>query len=297
MNLLDYKKDIYSQKGEDGVIEKALEIIPDKKFWCVEFGAYDGIFYSNTRNLIENHGYSAYLIEADRKKFQELTRNYDSFDSVICKQAYVGFSEEDNLDHLLKETGVPDDFDFLSIDIDGNDYHVWQSITKYVPKMVCVEFNPTIPVGLDFVQSPDPAVIQGAGLSSMVELGKSKGYELVAALRFNAFFVKEEYFPLFKIKDNSPEILWKDDRVTYSFSDMRGHVHLEGCKKLPWHRLNLSEEDFQVLPGFLQDFPPEYNFLQKFVFASFLLIREPAELKHFLKDKLNFIVSKFGRDS
>lgn len=93
--LLDFQRNKYSQTGEDGVIEKALEIIPQSDKWCVEFGVWDGLFASNTRNLIENHGYSAVLIEAAPSKFLTLKENYAHRQNVITRNAFVGFALED----------------------------------------------------------------------------------------------------------------------------------------------------------------------------------------------------------
>ena len=67
--LQEYQFKIFSQSGEDGIVCKILEVIDKGDKWCVEFGALDGHGMSNTRNLIENHGYSAILIEADKKHF------------------------------------------------------------------------------------------------------------------------------------------------------------------------------------------------------------------------------------
>jgi len=178
--LLDHQRNVYSQSGEDGIIEKILEILPQNDKWCVEFGAWDGLHGSNTRNLIASNGYSSVLIEADKNKFRDLQRNYSQCDDVITINQFVGFTEEDNLDQILSTTCIPLDFDLLSIDIDGNDYHVWKSILKYRPKVVVIEFNPTIPTHIRFVQSADPSINQGASLLSLVELSKEKGYELVS---------------------------------------------------------------------------------------------------------------------
>ena len=181
-----------SQTGEDGVIEKILEVIPEHDKWCVEFGAWDGVFLTNTRNLIESQGYSAGLIEADKAHFHALQQNYAQHANVITMNRRVGFGQADGLDNILSTTPVPREFDFLSIDIDGNDYHVWRAISHYRPKVVLIEFNPTIPTPVRFVQPADPSVSQGASLLSLVELGKEKGYELVAVLQWNAFFVRSE---------------------------------------------------------------------------------------------------------
>ena len=196
--LLEYGRDVYSQTGEDGIIERILEVVPHNDKWCVEFGAWDGLYVTNTRHLIESKGFSAVLIEADTQKFGELQRNYSQRDNVVTINRYVGFGEDDNLDQILRTPPVPEDFDFLSIDIDGNDFHVWKAMSKYRPKLVVVEYNPTIPTNVRFVQPADPSLNQGASLLSLVELGKEKGYELVAVLPFNAFFIRREYYPLFK---------------------------------------------------------------------------------------------------
>jgi len=76
--------------------------------------------------------------------------------------------------------------------------------------VTCIEFNPTIPTEVRFVQRADLQMNQGASLLSLVELGKEKSYELVAVLPFNAFSVDSKYYPLFEINNNAPEKLRKD---------------------------------------------------------------------------------------
>jgi len=268
--LLDFKFDVYSQSGEDGIIAKILQTLPKKDKWCVEFGAWDGIVLSNTRNLIENAGYSAVLIEGDKRKWSELQKNYSSNRNVITMNTFVGFNEDDNLDVILADTPLPVDFDFLSIDVDGNDYHIWKAISKYRPKTICIEFNPTIPTEVRFVQRADPSVNQGASLLSLFELGKEKGYELVAVLPFNAFFVDSKYYPLFGIRDNRPETLRKDlSSITYLFSGYDGTIFLHGCKQLPWHGLQIKESRIQHLPKFLRKYPGNYNLIEKMAFGLF----------------------------
>ena len=271
--LLEYKKNVHSQTGEDGIIEKILDIIPNKDKWCVEFGAWDGKFLTNTCNLIDAKGYSAVLIESDRKRFRDLQGNYSHHDNVFTINKSVGFKEEDGLDHILQATPIPRDFDFLSIDIDGNDYHVWKAVSKYSPKIVAIEYNPTIPNPIPFIQPADPAIQQGASLLSIVELGRKKGYELVSVLPFNAFFVRREYYPLFHIRSNAPEVLRTTmDSITYIFSGYDGRIFLRGYRKLPWHGLNMNESMVQLLPKFLQRYPDNYNWLQKLLFNLYKLL-------------------------
>jgi len=274
--IKEHKKDVYSQCGEDGIVETILETLPENDKWCVEFGAWDGVSLSNTRNLINHRGYSAVLIEGSEKRFEDLKRNCACDWNTIALNRFVGFERENNLDHVLGSTPIPVDFDFLSIDVDGNDYHIWRAMTNYRPKLVCIEFNPTIPANVKFVQPANLRVSQGSSLLSLVELGKEKGYELVSVSHFNAFFVKCEYVPRFQIDCNDPHVLWTDtENVTYLFSGYDGTVFLRGGCKLPWHKVDLKEQRFQRLPSFLRRYPGNYGTLQVMAFGVYLLFNKP----------------------
>lgn len=201
--LLNFRKNLTSQFGEDGIIEKIFEIIPNLNHWCVEFGAWDGKFCSNTYNLLKNLNWRGVLIDGDGKKIKELKENYAGNNNIHIFNRYVETEGDNSLDSLLSQTPIPADFDFLSIDIDGNDYHSWESIKKYQPKVVLIEFNPFIPDDIEFTQVNDSAVQQGNSILSMVILGKRKGYELICINQENAFFVDKKYFSLFKLENNT----------------------------------------------------------------------------------------------
>ncbi|HEV57901.1 MAG TPA: hypothetical protein ENN87_10485 [Phycisphaerales bacterium] len=275
--LLDFASNTFSQTGEDGIIQKALDVLPERNRWCVEFGAWDGQYLSNVRRLVEQEDYSAVMIEADPAKFEDLHRNYGAHPKVRLLNRFVGFTEADSLDTLLRPLDVPTDLDFLSIDIDGNDFHVWQAIRDYRPKLVCIEFNPTIPTEVDYVQPADPHVCQGSSLTAMCRLAQEKGYELISVIPFNAFFVDARFFPLYEIADNRPETLRTDlSHVTWFFSGYDGSVHLAGSQLLPWHRLYLDRRRFQVLPWGLRDYPGNYRRIQRRMlrlFRKYLLWR------------------------
>src|SRR6202044_3183268 len=118
----------------------------------------------------------AVLIERDNARFAALRRTHAGRDGVIALNRMVGWEGRDRLDEILATTAIPPDFDVLCIDIDGNDYHVWAALDRYRPKVVVIEYNPTIPNEIAFVQAPDPAVAQGASLAAVAELGERKGY-------------------------------------------------------------------------------------------------------------------------
>ena len=268
--LLNHRRDVYSQCGEDGILEKVLELIPARDSWCVEFGAWDGEYMSNTCHLTESSGYSAVLIEGSKPRADDLKAKYADNPKIHAVNRFVGYKPGDNLDSILAATPIPQDFDVLSIDIDGNDFHVWNATSDYRPKVVVIEFNPTIPTDVDFVQVQSPNVTQGCGLRSLVNLGKLKGYELVSVTFCNAIFVRSEYFAAFRIADNRPETLRTDlSAVTWIFSGYDGRVILQGSQNLPWHKLQIRASQVQQLPGMFRQYPHSYSGLKKSAFKLY----------------------------
>ena len=265
MRLLDYAKNIHSQSGEDGILAKILETLGKKDKWCVEFGAWDGEHLSNTFNLISTAGYSAVLIEGSRSRSEALAKRFGNNSNVIPVHAFVGFTPADGLDSILAKTPIPKDFDLLSIDIDGNDYHVWEAVS-YTPKVVCIEYNLTIPNEVDFVQPADPTVSQGASLAAIVRLGVTKGYSLVAVTSYNAIFVRSEYFPLFGIADNSLRTLREDtSAVTHVFCGYDGTIFVRGDDCLIWHSMTFSGR-IRQLPKPFRQYPGSFGPLKSNLF-------------------------------
>lgn len=274
LNLLANSNNVHSQYGEDGIIAAILAKFSPRNQWCVEFGAWDGIYLSNTRHLIESQGYRAVLIEANSKSFAKLKENKRDFPGVTPIQALVGFSAQDGLDTLLSGTECPRDFDFLSIDVDGNDIHIWRAFDKYRPKLVCIEFNPTIPTEVVFEQPADPKINWGCSLAALVQLGKKKAYELVCVNELNAFFVTSDLFSHFGIKDNSAEALRPIDAArNMVFAGFDGTLHLTGDISVPWHGMNFSAKDIQTIPAFLRKYPMNYNLLERWCANAFRLYR------------------------
>ena len=234
--LLEHASNVTSQNGEDGIVAKILEVIGLPRGWCVEFGAWDGRHLSNTYNLIANRGYYAVMIEGSAKRFRDLEASFKDNPKVTPVHAFVGFTEADGLDWILSRTPRPEDFDELSIDIDGNDFHVWNAVNRYRPRVVVIEYNPTIPTAVDFVQPPDLSVNQGASITALNRLAAQKGYELVATTIHNCLFVRREYFAAFGIADNSVASLRADESmVTYIFNGFDGTVFIRGYGTLGWH--------------------------------------------------------------
>lgn len=258
MDLLTFRRNVASQKGEDGILEKILEVLEIETGWCVEFGASDGHRFSNTFNLLNHRNWRGIQIEPNPERFSSLENRYRGREpDIVCINRYVGLLPETGLDAVLAETEVPRDFQLLSIDIDGNDYHVWDDLRNYRSRVVVIEYNPTIPNAVSYVQPRDLAVHHGNALRSLVDLGRAKGYQLVCATGLNAIFVQDEDFPRFEIGDNSIETLNQDQSlVTHMFVCYDGTIKLAGRKHLIWHRVPIAEENVQVLPTDGRGYPP-----------------------------------------
>lgn len=276
--LSSQASNVTSQTGEDGIIAAALRTLPLPclSHWCIEFGAWDGRHLSNTYDLVDRHGYRVVLIEGDRRKHRELCSTYPHPERAIFLNAYVGWSAEDNLDQLLSHYEMPADPDLLSIDVDGNDYHIWRALARVRPKLVLIEYNPTIPNCVEFVQQSKPDCNQGSSPASLVRLGKEKGYALIAVTKLNLLFVDCCYYHLFDIPDNSLDTL-RDDEPVYLFAGYDGTIFTSGAFHLPWHGLPVPAERLQVLPGVLRRYPPTYSALQRCGLLAFAILSNPKD--------------------
>jgi hypothetical protein len=187
-----YKKDIYSQNGEDGVVEEILNRLDINNGWVCEFGAWDGVHLSNTFSLIEK-GFKGVLIEGDEVKFADLLELKKTYSNIFPIQSFVShLKEEKGLDFLLSKTNLPKNFDVLSIDIDGFDYQVWKSLQFYQPKLVIIEINSSInPNNFSHIHTPEK--YQGTGFAAMNQLGEQKGYKFLCHTG-NMFFIKKELY-------------------------------------------------------------------------------------------------------
>lgn len=243
------RRNVTSQAGEDGIIERVFSIIGAANKWCVEFGAWDGVHLSNTWNLLARKRWHGVLIEGDAERFKLLTENHGENERATLVNRFLELTGPNALDAVLAETGAPTDLDLISIDVDGQDWHLWKSLTRYRPRVVVIEFNYTIPNDVYYVQDADADVHEGSSLLAMIELGKEKGYELIATTPLNAFFVVEELFPKFEIADNDIDAMHTPGKYEFKlFQLYDGKLVLTGCQRLLWADIPIAQEDIQVLP-------------------------------------------------
>lgn len=183
-----YRKNIRSQNGEDGVTIEILKRLRIDKGWFCEFGAWDGKYLSNTHFLISK-GWKGVYIEGDKSKYSELVKNVKNIkDKIYSICAYVSANGKNSLDNLLASTPIPYNFELLSIDIDGDDYFIWESLKGYNPKIVIIEVNSGYSPNIEITSTKNN---KGTSFYSMVRLGKKKGYFPVYHTG-NIFFVRKD---------------------------------------------------------------------------------------------------------
>ena len=246
--LLDHRTNVTSQIGQDGILAKIFELIGEGEKFCVEFGAWDGKYLSNTWNLIANKGWGGILIEGDPVKFNRLLATHP-YPRVKSLNSFVHWLGENSLDTILSRNDAPGQIDLMSIDVDGNDWHVWKSMMKHRPRVILIEFNPTIPNDVFFVQDPDPRLNHGNSLLAMIDLAKQKGYSLVCANCWDAFFVVDELYPAFNIPDNGIDVMhYYPEALTSLFQGYDGTLFTAGNRRLLWHNLGFAFDTIQLLP-------------------------------------------------
>ena len=243
-----------SQGGEDGVIAEIFHKIfahvghMDKKPYCVDIGAWDGKHISNSFELVHEKGWSGLLVEADADRFSDLQRLYSSRVDVACVNQLVDISGENGLLRTLQRNRVPTEFDFLSIDVDGADYHLWNSLRDaFRPSVVCIEFNPSIQNNVVFIQEADIRIQQGSSLLALKDLGASMGYTIVVTTLFNAFFVRNDLAPVLLPFSTSLDDLHSSSMITDMFQTYDGELKFVGPRKLLWHKVSMNPEKMQPL--------------------------------------------------
>ena len=193
-----YENKVYSQNGEDGIINEIIERIGVTNRYFVEVGVGNGL-ENNTVYLLMK-GWRGCWIDGSSERVDYIGEKFQfalHSDQLSVRHAFVN---AENIENLLQELEVPDEFDVLSIDIDGNDYWEWQAIRAYRPRVVVIEYNAIFPPPDRLVMKYradsiyDRTSYYGASLKSLELLGAEKDYCLVTCnfAGVNAFFVRKD---------------------------------------------------------------------------------------------------------
>jgi len=188
----------FSQYGEDGIIEEIFNRIGTTNKYFIEFGVENGL-ECNSLNLLYK-GWQGLWIEGSEMYCGEIKERFA--DMIGKKQLTIKnqFITAENIESIFKSADSPAEPDMLSIDIDYNDYYVWEAIKNYKPRVVVLEYNAVYRPGTDFVVPYNPTRVWdgtsyfGASLTAFERLGGVKGYSLVGCsyAGTNAFFVRND---------------------------------------------------------------------------------------------------------
>ncbi len=175
---------IYAQGEAEDVLRRIFRTIGVANRFAVEFGARDGVQWSNTADLRLNHGWTCLLMDIEPR-------------APFVRQERI---TAENINFVFGCHGVPQRFDLLSIDVDGIDFWLWKALT-YRPRVVVIEYNQTfgpdesftVPYDPDFAWDHTP--FYGASPRALTTLAHEKGYVLAEWLPVNSpnmFFVDEQ---------------------------------------------------------------------------------------------------------
>ena len=248
-HLLSHAANVTSQAGEDGIVARIFEIIGPGSKWCVEFGAWDGKQFSNTFDLIQNRGWSGVLIEGSAEKFKDLLETYGNNPKALCINGVVQPAAGPNsLDAFLEQTPIPAENSTCCPSTSmATTIMSGESLSKYRPRVVVVETNPTIPNDIVFVQDRDPRVNQGSSLRAMMELGKLKGYELACATNLNGIFVVQQEYAKLGIPNNDIDAMAFVPFDGKYFQGYDGTLFHVGLSEMRWQSVTIGPEQLQVL--------------------------------------------------
>lgn len=201
-NLHDAEFKVFSQYGDDGIIQHLIHHLDVQPHVFVEFGVQD-YTEANTRFLLLNDNWSGFVMDGSPENIEIVRRS--TLPRVYDLQAKSAFITRENINDLIAESGIQGDIGLLSIDIDGNDYWVWQAITVVTPVIVVAEYNSvfgadkawTVPYRSDFMRNRyhHSNLCYGASLASLHDLAEEKGYALVGcnSQGNNAYFVRRDH--------------------------------------------------------------------------------------------------------
>ncbi|HUR12751.1 MAG TPA: hypothetical protein VM012_15350 [Flavitalea sp.] len=208
-DLSEVEFQVFSQWGDDGIIQYLVNKIdiPNKTF--IEFGVED-YTESNTRFLLINNNWTGYVLDGSPENAE-----YIKNDSVSWRyelHSAGAFITRENINELIGKVNFEKEVGLLSIDIDGNDYWVWKEINGINPVIVIAEYNSvfgkntkwTVPYDASFVRRDKHVsnLYYGASLDAFIALGKEKGYHFIGcnSKGNNAYFIRKDKIGNFKIR-------------------------------------------------------------------------------------------------
>ena len=198
LRLERFGRKVCSQQDEDGILQEIFRRVGTSNRRFIEIGVGDGL-ENNTLNLLYA-GWTGAWIDGSASDIASIRSRFVEWLMERKLSARQQFVTRENIDALLASFEPPADLDLLSIDVDGNDYHLWQATESIRPRVVVIEYNARFAPPVRWVQACqsgrvwDGSDAFGASLASLAALGTQKGYALVGCTLtgVNAFFVRED---------------------------------------------------------------------------------------------------------
>jgi len=197
-DLVRHRFRIQSQNEEDGITLALFARIGVVGRCFAELGA--GTNGGNSGFLAQECGWSGLMVEASEGRVERLRQRFDT-EQVQVSGSWI---TRENVNDLLTDHGLAGEIDLVSIDIDGNDYWVWEALTATQPRVVIVEFNASfgatrrvvVPYEAEFSRetSERPHAYYGTSLGALASLADRKGYRLVLVepRGINAYFLRND---------------------------------------------------------------------------------------------------------
>ncbi len=230
-NINDYEFKAFSQWGEDGIIDFLISNLNIENKTFIEFGV-ENYQEANTKFLLLNKNWNGFIIDSSLKNINSIKNSqlYWKYSlDAVCQ-----FITKENINQIIKSSAFKKKVGILSIDIDGNDYWIWNEINVVEPSIVVIEYNARLGKEKPYVVPYDEnfqrkekhysMIYYGASIQALVKLGKKKGYALVCCNKAgnNAFFVKKELLNE-KVKEISIENGFYRNKFRES-RDVRGEL-------------------------------------------------------------------------
>lgn len=208
-NLADVEFSVFSQWGDDGIINWLVNNVPIKKKIFVEIGTED-YKESNTRFLLKSKNWNGYLVDSDQKKIQDIYKQ-----SIHWKYDLNVFNfkiNKENINKFFSSIKIPSEIGLLSLDIDGIDYWVWKELNVIEPIIFVCEYNSnfgdktaiSVPYDKNFDRKKFhySNLAFGASLEAFKYICKKKNYIFLGTNSngVNAYFIKKKYFKFIKNK-------------------------------------------------------------------------------------------------
>jgi hypothetical protein len=221
---------VYSQFGEDGVIQYLLQHVPIENDLFIEFGVQD-YRESNTRFLLEKDDWRGVIVDPSEDAEQFLIESHLKWRHTI--DFIKGFVTTDNVNEIFRP--YAGDIGLLSIDVDGVDYFLWEALEVVSPRIVVVEyqsnFGPDLPISTPYAPDFDRTryhysnLAAGASISALAHLANRKGYALVGRSdQHNAFFVRRDV--LGDLREVAPAEAYRETRFRESLDRQGGRTYL-----------------------------------------------------------------------